>query len=146
MNENEMIAEISDTAAEENEVGTELQNENENEGEAADTDYEEILNSDMQQLRESFAELGEDFSVTDLKNPIRYGALRDMGLSPKEAYLATGGRRRAQDNRAHLTVSAPASATKRSLGIPKSELKIAREIFSDMSEAELHRLYKKVSE
>ena len=139
-----MIEEISDTCAtEEKEVNTELQNETEAEG--ADTDYEEILTSDMEELRESFAELGDDFSITDLKNPIRYGALRDMGLTPKEAYLATGGRQRERDNRAHLTVSAPCSATKRNLGIPRSELKIAREIFSDMNEAELQKLYKKVS-
>ena len=144
MNENEMIEEISDTCAtEEKEVNTELQNETE--AESADTDYEEILTSDMEELRESFAELGDDFSITDLKNPIRYGALRDMGLTPKEAYLATGGRQRERDNRAHLTVSAPCSATKRNLGIPRSELKIAREIFSDMNEAELQKLYKKVS-
>ena len=143
MTENEMMEEAPGTAElSENEAVTEPQHENE----SADTDYEEILTSDMEELRESFSELGADFSVTDLKNPIRYGALRDMGLTPREAYLATGGRARTQDNRAHLTVSAPTSLAKRSLGIPRSELKIAREIFSDMSEAELHKLYKKVSE
>ena len=143
MTENEMMEEAPSTdELSENEAVTDPQHENE----SADTDYEEILTSDMEELRESFSELGADFSVTDLKNPIRYGALRDMGLTPREAYLATGGRARTQDNRAHLTVSAPTSLAKRSLGSPRAELKIAREIFSDMSEAELQKLYKKVSE
>lgn len=140
MNENEINQEISDTTVEEEAAPI---------AEACEptpeTDYEELIRADMEELKSSIRTLPSDFSVTDLKNPIRYGALRDMGLSPTEAYLATGGRARAQDNRAHLTASVPGAAAKRNLDIPRGELKIAREIFSDMSEAELQKLYRKVS-
>ena len=72
MTENEMMEEAPSTdELSENEAVTKPQHENE----SADTDYEEILTSDMEELRESFSELGADFSVTDLKNPIRVGAL-----------------------------------------------------------------------
>ena len=109
------------------------------------TDYAALAVRDLAELAEIFPEVRSKRSITELSNPLRYAALRDLGLTPKEAYLATGGRQRERDNRAHLTVSAPCSATKRNLGIPRSELKIAREIFSDMNEAELQKLYKKVS-
>ena len=146
MNENEINQKISGTAV--SEEIPEIKNAAPTDEVAethAEIDYEELLNSDIEELKNSFAELGAGFSVTDLKNPIRYGALRDMGLSPAEAYLATGGRVRTRDNRAHLTVSVPGTAIKKHLDIPRTELKIAKEIFSDMSEAELHRLYRKVS-
>ena len=117
----------------------------EGEAEAEGVNYGELLREDEETLIKSFPNLSESFKITDLKDPIRYGALRDMGLSPKEAYLATGGILKPRDNRAHLTLSVSGSAAKKSADIPRSELKIAREIFSDMSESDLQRLYRKVS-
>ena len=116
-----------------------------NENAADGVDYGELLREDERTLTESFKSLPEDFKITDLCDPIRYGALRDLGLSPREAFLATGGIGAALDNRAHLTRSISGGAVKRSADIPRAELRIAREIFSDMSEGELQKLYRRVN-
>ena len=110
-----------------------------------ETDYAEIVRTDMESLRRSFPELGENFSLSDLKDPLRFAALRDLGLTAKEAYLASGGRKKAYDNRAHLTASVPRSAVSQSADIPLTELKIARDLFSVMSDSELQRLYRRVN-
>lgn len=108
-------------------------------------DYEKILGEDMDELSEQF--LGEGpIRITDLKNPLRYGALRDLGLSAREAYLASGGRKEKNDNRSHLFSSVPAKSSSHFCEIPRADLYAAREIFSDMSDAEIRNLYKKVTQ
>lgn len=116
------------------------------EGESAEKseDYSELLANDMREISEEFS-LGGDIGISDLKNPIRYGALRDLGLSPKEAYLASGGRKEKADNRAHLSSSVPRKMAMPFYEIPKTDLAVARELFSDMSDAEIRTLYKKVT-
>ena len=109
-----------------------------------DRDYASVIEEDLAALRSEFSELGALESILDLKNPIRYAALRDLGLTPAEAYLATEGRTHRPDNRAHLKSSVPTSAAQSSSDIPRRELEIARELFSDLSDREIRKLYKKV--
>ena len=52
----------------------------EGEAEAEGVNYGELLREDEETLIKSFPNLSESFKITDLKDPIRYGALRDMGL------------------------------------------------------------------
>ena len=109
------------------------------------TDYEEIIREDIETLRGEFSELSALRDITELENPMRYAALRDLGLSPAEAYLATTRHTRKRDNRSHLHTAVPRMAA-----IPKGymsdrELEAARELFSDMSDAEIRKLYKKVT-
>ena len=107
--------------------------------------YEELMRSDLLELKREFPELGRISSITELSNPLRYAALRDMGLSATEAYLATAGKRRARDNRAHLSGSAPRPAGSPSYGMSRQELENAREIFGGMSDSEIQSLYRKVT-
>ena len=107
-------------------------------------DYAKIAKEDLAALKAEFAELADVSDICELNNPLRYAALRDLGLSPAEAYLATAKRLPKRDNRAHLsairTVAyAPAGS------MSESEFLAAREIFSDISDAEIRKLYKKVS-
>lgn len=111
----------------------------------SEPDYGELLDSDMRELSAEFQPDGK-IKITDLKNPVRYGALRDLGLTPKEAYLASGGRRERADNRAHLSSSVPRAMTSAFSEIPRSELETARELFGDMSDSEIRNLYKKVTQ
>lgn len=111
----------------------------------SEPDYSELLDSDMRELSAEFQPDGK-IKITDLKNPVRYGALRDLGLTPKEAYLASGGRRERADNRAHLSSSVPRAMTSAFSEIPRSELEVARELFGDMSDSEIRNLYKKVTQ
>ena len=107
-------------------------------------DYEALIESDLDTLRAEFPELKGIKDITDLNNPLRYAALRDLGLSPEEAYLATA-KRRAQDTRAHLR-SAHGKNAGASIGMmSQHELSAARDLFPGLSDAEIQRLYKKVT-
>ena len=110
-----------------------------------EVDYEEVIERDLAELRESFPECRERLTgISELKDPMRFAALRDLGLSAKEAFLATGGVRRGYDNRAHLTSSVPAYA-RAAAEMPRAEYEAARELFSDLSESEIRKLYRKVT-
>lgn len=112
----------------------------------AEDNYAEIIESDLAVLKAEFPELSHISDITELENPTRYGALRDLGLSPEEAYRAVTTRRSAQrDTRAHLRSSAPRHASSPAAAMSYRDLEIARSIFSDVSDAELQRLYKRVT-
>ena len=95
-------------------------------------------------LAELFPEVRGKASITELNNPLRYAALRDLGLSPKEAYLATRDRRTAEDNRQHLVSRVPSGAGS-SGALSGKDLDMARELFGTLSDREIQRLYKKVN-
>ncbi len=112
---------------------------------AVGIDYNEVARRDIEALRSEFPELRELGSITELDNPMRYAALRDMGLEPREAYLATTKRVRKTDTRSHLTAAAPKSAHSPSNSIYGEELNDARALFSDMTDSEIQNLYRKVT-
>ena len=112
---------------------------------ASSDDVTSTVDRDLEELRAEFPELSELESVTQLNNPIRYAALRDLGLSPAEAYLLTSRKRIEYDNRAHLTSSVPASAKSPGHGMSNRELEEMREIFGEISDSEINKLYKKVT-
>ena len=109
------------------------------------TDFAKIANADLIALKHEFSELGALESIAELENAERYGALRDLGLTPREAYLATAPRVRRQDNRAHLTSAVPIRAGSPDVGISARELAAARELFSGLSDSEIRSLYKRVT-
>ena len=107
--------------------------------------YTELARADMEELRSLFPHLREKTSITELDNPLRYAALRDLGLTPKEAYLATNEPMQKYDNRSHLRSSVPKSASAPTGILTRGELEAARELFSGLSDREIQKLYKKVS-
>jgi len=107
-------------------------------------DYEALIESDLAELKAEFPELKSIGDITELNNPLRYAALRDLGLSPAEAYLATA-KRRSQDTRSHLKSAHGRSASAPTGMMSQYELATARELFPGMSDADLQRLYKKVT-
>ena len=108
------------------------------------TDYAEVAKSDLAALKAEFPELCEISDISELNNPLRYAALRDLGLSAAEAYLATAKRSPRRDNRSHLSAMKTVSYAPHG-SMSESELMAAREIFSDISDAEIRKLYKKVN-
>ena len=108
------------------------------------TDYSTVADEDVRALSMLFPELSELKSITELENPLRFAALRDLGLSAEEAYLATAKRRLMKDNRAHLTASVPTGATP-DMEMPRHDLEVAREMFSGLSDREIRALYRKVT-
>lgn len=109
------------------------------------TDYEVLAREDMRELIAMFPHLAGKTSVAELENPLRYAALRDLGLSPREAYLATSAPIHRYDNRSHLSGAVPRRAGSASDMLGAAELASARELFADLSDREIQKLYKKVS-
>ena len=113
-------------------------------GAEATVDYEALIADDVEALKSEFPELKGITDITDLNNPLRYAALRDLGLSPAEAYMATA-KRRTQDTRSHLRSAHGRNAAANIGMMSQYELTTARELFPGMSDSELQRLYKKVT-
>lgn len=110
-----------------------------------DIDYAAVVARDVAELRSQFSELSELTNITELANPMRYAALRDLGLTAAEAYLATSPRAKRADTRAHLTGTVPKGASLPRGSMSSAELDAARDIFTGMSDAQIQALYKKVT-
>ncbi len=107
-------------------------------------DYAALVKSDVAELACEFSELRGLNDITELENPLRYAALRDLGLTAAEAYLATTKNRHKSDNRSHL-FGMPMVSSSPAGSMPERELEAAREIFTDISDAQIRKLYKKVT-
>ena len=109
-------------------------------------DYAALARADLSELKTDFPALATASSLAELPDPVRYAELRELGLSPREAYLAIGGSaKRASDNRAHLFSAVPRTSA-RGRDLPSTEqMAEARRLFSDLGDEEIYRLYKKVS-
>ncbi len=106
--------------------------------------YERLAEEDMRELSRLFPALSEKRSVLELDDPLRYAALRDLGLTPKEAYLATSGTAK-YDTRQHLTSAVPKGAAVGAAEMSAREFDEARSLFSGLSDTEIRRLYTKVT-
>lgn len=104
----------------------------------------EIIMEDLEQLISEFPELSDLRDASELSDPIRYGKLRDLGLSPKEAYLATAGRKKIIDTRAHLSGARPKPLNAPS-SIPAYAVRCVRELFDGISDEEIISLYRRVN-
>ena len=109
------------------------------------TDYEALAKSDLEELWSLFPALRSMRSITGLHDPLRYAALRDLGLTPKEAYLATCEPSASYDNRSHLESTEYGRRSADEGRMSRSEMIAARELFSGLSDREITRLYKKVN-
>lgn len=147
--ENELYnaeADVTDTVEAEADAQSTDEGGAQNESTAASPiDYEALAREDAEILASTFPSLRGITSVAELKNPLRYAALRDLGLSPKEAYLATCEPTAAYDNRSHLFSTAQGKRGSAETQMTRSELEAARELFAGLSDREIHSLYKKVT-
>ncbi len=75
----------------------------------------------------------------------RYSTLRAMGLTPREAYLATSAPRARSDSRAHLGGGTPKRAHSPYSGMTRQALESARSLFEGLGDAEIQRLYRRVT-
>ncbi len=119
------------------------------ESEDADTpettvDYAALAARDLGEIKRLAPALAGLSHLAELPNALRYAALRDAGLSVEEAlhaachaYLAP----RAADNRAHLRSAVPIGAAGTPSRMTAAEMREARELFGDLTEGEIERLY-----
>ncbi len=96
---------------------------------------------DLRELQNQFPALSSIESITELDSPEEYLRFRSLGLTPKEALLATGQSMRPSAPR---RATSPIAVRTRSERIPDYYLKMAREIFGNLSDREIQSLYKKV--
>lgn len=144
----EEICEDTECANHDEEHATESIVDTATEGDEADDgaiDYAALVESDLRELKGQFPELAGIADITEIDNPLRYAALRDLGLTPREAYLATNERRSRKDNRSHLHAAVPRGAGVPRGGMSREELSHARELFSGMSDTQIQALYRRVN-
>ncbi len=108
-------------------------------------DYAQIMREDLEVLRANFPELRELRDISELSGAMRYAALRDLGLTAIEAYLATSHKAAKRDNRSHLSTAVSHTAGAPRVSMSRGELAVARELFSGFSDAQLYSLYKRVT-
>lgn len=106
------------------------------------TDF--ILEEDLDLLKKDFSELQDISDISQLPNPTRYAALRDLGLTPKEAYLATSPIKKT-DTRSHLKTGVPHISKSPVSSMTRREWQIARALFEDMNDSDIEKLYRKVT-
>ena len=114
--------------------------------ETEEIDYAALAAEDLATLKAQFPALKSLSSLAALTDPVRYAELRELGLSPKEAYLASGGTTRVtSDNRSHLFSAVPRTSAAVAESISASEMAEVRRLFSDLSDAQIYKLHKKVT-
>lgn len=143
--ENKSLENANNDLQESEEIADAYQEDGQNGESVSKIDYSAIERDDLAALKKEFPELSGISRITELQNPLRYGALRDLGLTPTEAYLATHGKRKGADNRSHLLASPTAASASYGV-ISEREMEAARNIFPDISDKEIRKLYKKVTE
>ena len=109
-----------------------------------EVDYAARVEEDLNEIRKQFPALSDLNDISELKNPLRFGALRDLGLTVKEAFLASGGAKSSYDNRSHLTASVPKRASS-GIEMTRKEYEVAKDLFSTLSDSEIKKLYQRVA-
>ena len=108
-------------------------------------DYEALAAEDLAEIHRLVPALEGVTHLAELPNAVRYAALRDTGLSVEEALWAAChavvAGRAPYDNRSHLRSSVPRGAAGNPAAMTASEMQAAKDLFGDLSEAEIERLY-----
>ena len=109
-------------------------------------DGEEIsIADDLKELAAEFPRLGGE-DAQSLFDGERYKELRELGLSAREAFLATSKKAvEHKDTLSHLNGSVPRRARALDTGMSAGEMKSAREIFTGLSDEEIRALYRRVT-
>ncbi len=116
--------------------------------EDAPIDYEALASRDLDELRRLVPALRISH-IGDLPGATRYAELRDRGLSAEEAFWASchgivpGTAPGAYDNRSHLHSAVPRGAAGNPAVMSAAEMRAAKDLFDDLSESEIQKLYTK---
>lgn len=117
-------------------------------------EFEKKMQSDFAEIQREFPETRNLKSLREIENLAKFGRFRDLGLSPKEAYAAANpdGVRKSvaaatkqqslNETKAHLKSAVPAGSKDDGIAISKKELKEWRDLFPNLSDKEISKLYK----
>lgn len=120
--------------------------------------FEKLAASDLAEIKKSFPDALKADHIRKLFNTqedfVKFGKLRDSGIDPKTAYMAVNGdqvrtaqaqaaqNKVASDGKRHITSVAPKKASDNSVYMPKETLREWRDTFPELSDKEIHTLYK----
>ena len=130
------------------ETGDEPSPEEADEGRDTATDFSALATEDLAALQAAFPALSGMASLAELADPVRYGELREAGLSPIEAFCASHHQMlttRHTDSRRHLSPSIGRAASAPGGRISAAALSDARELFPSLSDREIEALYRRVN-
>lgn len=117
--------------------------------------FAQLKAADLSELKKAFPHLSEVNDLEKINNFLEFAQLRDKGLTPKQAYLAANpdeaysraesyNKAKARnDSKAHLRSAVPVSAKDNSIRMSKAQLAEWRELFPDLGDKEIARLYAK---
>lgn len=120
--------------------------------------FEELAANDLAELKKSFPDLLDKGHIKDCFNSfedfVQFGRFRDAGIKAKEAYIAVNSdkvltaqqkaaqQKAASDGKRHITSVAPKAANAESVVMPKETLKEWRDMFPNLTDKEIRKLYK----
>lgn len=117
-------------------------------------EFEKKMQSDFAEIQREFPETRGMKSLREIENLAKFGRFRDLGLSPKEAYAAANPdsvrksvaaatkQQSLNETKAHLKSAVPAGSKDDGIAISKKELKEWRDLFPNLSDKEISKLYK----
>lgn len=117
-------------------------------------EFEKKMQSDFAEIQREFPETRSLKSLREIENLAKFGRFRDLGLSPKEAYAAANPdsvrksvaaatkQQSLNETKAHLKSAVPAGSKDDGISISKKELREWRDLFPNLSDKEISRLYR----
>ena len=118
------------------------------------TMFEKKMQDDFAELQREFPETRGMKSLREIDNLAKFGRFRDLGLSAKEAYAAANPdsvrrnvaaatkQQALNETKAHLKTAVPTGAKDDGITISRRELAEWRDLFPDLSDKEISKLYK----
>ena len=116
--------------------------------------FEKKMREDLAEIHAAYPETRNLDSVTKFPNFREFGKLRDLGLSPKQAYIASHSdavmasvasstkRQSLNETKNHLKPAVSKSSKDHSLTLTRRELAEYRELFPDLNDREIAALYR----
>lgn len=117
-------------------------------------EFEKKMQSDFAEIQREFPETRGLKSLREIENLAKFGRFRDLGLSPKEAYAAANPdsvrksvaaatkQQSLNETKAHLKSAVPAGSKDDGIAISKNELREWRDLFPNLSDKEISKLYR----
>lgn len=121
---------------------------------AQKTQFDAKIAADLAAVQAVYPDAKKFASVKDFPNFAEFGRLRDLGLAPDRAYIASHPdavrqsvaeatrQQTLNDTKRHLKPAVSKQSKDTSLRMSKRELAECRELFPDMSDREIIRLYR----
>lgn len=111
---------------------------------AEERDYARQAEEDLEEIKRLDPAYRSLSHLSQLPSARRFAALRDLGLSVAEALAASNPRFPRENGKAHLRPSMDRGAASPRGALSGEEMRRAKELFSDLSDGEIQRLYRRV--